>query len=115
MVSNGRRNEERAGVCVVSASGVIIDSIGGYWQNAVHIAVDKYDNILMVDECFKINNKVKVLSTLPALNYLEDILIPDDYKLKGPSSLHLDELNNRLYIGEDSGGRLFVLDICKIF
>jgi len=108
VVTNGYKNEEKAGVHVVSESGIIVHSIGGTWQNPVHITVAKDDQILMVDECFQINNKVKVLT--PALTYLEDIVIPD-YELKGPSSLYLDQLNNRLYIGEDSGGRLFVLNV----
>jgi len=108
VVTNGLKNEEKAGVHVLTENGSIVHSIGGTWQNPVHMTVAEDNEILMVDDCFQINNKVKVLA--PDLTYLEDILIPE-YELKGPSCLHFDKFKNRLYIGEDSGGRLFVLDV----
>jgi len=67
-----------------------------------NIAVDKHGNVLVVD-CF--NYRVELLS--PTLTHLGYISIPG-YVLDEPWALHLDELNHRLYFGDD---RLFVLQL----
>ena len=67
-----------------------------------HFVVDKHDNVLVADSS---NNRVQLLS--PALNYLDDIVIPG-HQLMEPFTLHFDEQNRRVYIGEWGGGRMFV-------
>jgi len=100
-------------ICIVDTSGHVIQSYGrlqgcaswGQLNYPVQLAVDKYDNVLVADSD---NNRVQVLS--PTLTYLGDIAIPK-YQLNYPYALHIDELNQRLCIGEyRRGGRLFVLD-----
>jgi len=69
------------------------------------LAVDKHGHVMVADWG---NDRVELLS--PILTHLGYIEIPG-YKLNGSSALHLDELNHRLYIGEQLGGQVFVLDI----
>jgi len=97
-------------VCIVDTSGHIIQSYGGSQGSVVgqlnyprHLAVDIHDNVLVAD----IDNKrVQLLS--PTLTYLGNIDIPG-HQLNDPYTLHFDQLNHRLYIGEWGDGRLFVL------
>jgi len=97
-------------VCMVDTSGCIIQSYGGspgsgvgQLNNSYHIAVDINDNVLMTDSS---NSRVQLFSS--TLTYLGDIVIPG-HQLNQPYAVHFDELNHCLYIGEWSGGRLFVL------
>ena len=69
------------------------------------LAVDIRDNLLVADS---VNNRVQLLS--PELNYLGNIEIPG-YPLDNPVTLCFDDINNRLYIGEDNGGRILVLEV----
>jgi len=99
-------------VCIVDTSGLIIQSYGGSPGSGVgqlnypyHIAVDIHDNVLVADTY---NNKLQLFS--PTLTYLGDIEIPG-HQLSHPNTLHFDELNHRLYIGERGQSCLFVLDV----
>jgi len=97
-------------VCIVDTSGHIIQSYGGSQGSGVgqlnhprHLTVDMHDNVLVADTD---NNRVQLLS--PTLTYLGDMVIPT-YQLNNPYTVHFDELNHRMYIGERTGGRMFVL------
>jgi len=59
--------------------------------------------VLVDDSC---NNRVQLLSS--TLTHFGDIVIPGR-QLNEPYALHFDELNHRLYIGEWTSGRIFVL------
>jgi len=72
-------------------------------SNPQKLPADTHDNVLVTDNG---NNRVQLLS--PTLTYLGDIKIPG-HQMNEPHALHFDELNNRLYIGEWAGGRMFVL------
>jgi len=66
------------------------------------MTVDKHGYILVADHD---NRRVELLSpTLRHIGYVEI----HGCELDSPSALHLDELNCRLYIGEQSSGRLLV-------
>jgi len=96
-------------VCIVDTSGHIIQSYGGsgtgLLSNPRQLAVDKHDNVLVADRG---HDRFQLLS--PALTYLGDVVIPG-YQLKHPYAVHFDELNQRLYIGEVTGKRIFVLHV----
>jgi len=101
-------------VCIVDPSGHIILSYGtsngsgvGQLNYPCHLAVDTHDNVLVAD-CN--NNRVQLLS--PSLTYLGDLVIPG-HQLNKPATLHVNELNHRLYIGEFGGERIFVLRVNK--
>ena len=98
-------------VCVVDTAGRIVHSYGGPKGSSAgqlnapfRLAVDKRGCVLVAD-CD--NKKVQVLS--PTLTRLGDVTTPG-HQLKQPCALHLDELSNRLYVGEScSPSRWFVL------
>ena len=64
---------------------------------------DKRGYVLVTDSN---NNNIQILN--PSLGYLSDVTVTK-YKLNDPFPLNLDELNNRLYVGEWDGGRVLVL------
>jgi len=97
---------------MVDTSGRIIQSYGGSRESGVgqlkkpcHLVIDIHDNVLVADTG---NNTLELLS--PTLTYLGDIEIAG-HQLDDPYTLHFDELNHRLYIGELTGGRMFVLHV----
>jgi len=100
-------------VCIVDSSGRIVQCYGGFAGSGVgqlnmprNLAVDGHGNVLVADYG---NNRVVLLS--PSLTFLGYIPTPG-YQLNRPSALLLDQLNNRLYIGEESyTGRIFVLTV----
>ena len=61
---------------------------------ALHLDGDNYDNVLVCD-CDK--NRVELSSH--TLTYLGDMVIPG-HQLYRPFTLHFDDVNHRLYIGE---------------
>jgi len=71
-----------------SGSGV------GQINSPVHIAVDEYNNGLVADAE---NHKVELLG--PTLTHLGYFSIPG---LKQPTSLYLNDINHRLYVGDNS-------------
>ena len=94
----------------MDTSGRIVQSYGGPPGSSAGqlnapccLTVNKRGYLLVADH---INNKVRILS--PALIHIGEVTFPE-HKLSLPLGLHLDELSNRLYIGEWSGGRVFVL------
>jgi hypothetical protein len=109
VVCHDGRTQHR--VCTVDTSGRIIHSYGGPKGSSAEqlygpscLAVDEHGCVLVADGN---NHKVQILS--PALTHLGDVTLPQ-HKLHRPHRLHLDELNGRLYIGEDSG-RVLVLTL----
>jgi len=110
VVSNRGSNH---GVFIVNVNGSIIQSYGrsigsdvGQFNTTGHLAVDRYDNVLVTDEN---NNRVVLLS--PSLSHLGYITL-SGHQLTKPFSLHLDKLNHRLYIGEwTQTGRVLVVAV----
>jgi len=97
-------------VCMVEKNGRIVHTYGdvqgssdGQLNGTRHLAVDKYDNVLVIDYH---NNRVVLLS--PTLGLLGYIVIPG-YELNGPHALHLDVRKRRLYIGKWLGPQPRVL------
>jgi hypothetical protein len=102
------RSDKRHIVCMVDTSGRIIQSYGGHKGSSagqvnrpVCLAVDKHGCVFVADSN---NNKVQKLS--PTLTHLSD---KTRHEMDRPNCLYLDELNGRLYVGEQSG-RVLVLD-----
>jgi len=101
-------------VCIVDVNGGIIKCYGGGYGSGIvelevpsHLALDSYGNMLVADHG---NNRVILLST--SLTHLGYVPISGHQKLSYPWTLHLDQLNRRLYIGEwMSTGRVFVLAV----
>jgi len=98
------------GLCIVNNKGSILKSYSwfqgsgyGHYNQPCYMAMDKYDNVMIADRC---NNRVQVLS--PTLAHLGDVVM-SGCELDNPYALHFDEQNHRLYIGEWTAGRLFVL------
>ena len=96
--------DEQHRVCIVDTSGDIIQSYGGSPGSRIgqlnypcQLVVDKHDNVIVCDSD---NSRVQLLS--PTLAYLGDIVIPR-HQLDKPCTLHFDELNHCLFIGEWSG------------
>jgi len=91
-------------------NGKIIKAYGGSPGSGVgqlhypfQLVIDTHDNVLVADF---LNNKCQLFS--PTLTLLGDIVIPE-HTLINPYALHLDKESNRLYIGEITGMRMFVL------
>lgn len=94
-------------VCIVNASGSIIHQYGGATENLITpcgMAVDK-DGYIYV--CDSRSCTVRILN--PMLRYLGDIPAVQRQLFNRLCGLHLDESNERLYIGEQGGRRIFVL------
>ena len=90
-------------VCVVDTTGHIVHSYGGPRGSSTgqlkgprSLAVDTRGYVFVAD-CG--NHRVQLLS--PTLTHLGDVTTPG-HELRRPCALHLDELNGRLYVGEDT-------------
>ena len=103
-----------SGVCIVDNNGLIKMSHGGEPGSGVgqmrgpgQIVIDKHGYMMIADV---LNNRVELLS--PSLTHIRYVQIPG-HELSGPWSLHLDELNHRLYISEGlfGGGRIFTFNV----
>jgi len=97
-------------ICIINNSGDIIQFYGephvsSFTQGHIprNMIVDKHDKVIFANY---LNDTVQLLS--PSLTFLGNIKIPGN-KLNSPTTLHLDEINHRLYIGEWKTGRLLVL------
>jgi len=98
-------------ICIMDISGKITQFYGEpqvpssreMHNIPCNIIVDKHDNVIFAHY---LNDTVQLLS--PSLAYLGYIKIPV-HKLRAPHTLHLDEINHRLYIGDWKTGRLLVL------
>jgi len=107
------QNIGESGVCTIDMNGHIMQSYGGQPGSDVgqmysprQIAVDKHGYMMVADSR---NHTVELLS--PSLTHLGYMEIPG-HQLNGPTSLHLDELNNcRLYVLENLANRICVLNI----
>jgi len=99
-------------VCLIDSQGTIVQTYGGpkgsgagQMNSPTGMACDRYDNIAVAD-CK--NNRVQLIS--PSLSYLGDIKMKG-YDMVRPITVLFDEEAGRLYIGEDNGGRVFILSI----
>jgi len=72
-----------------SGSGV------GQMKSPVHIAVDEYSNVLVADMD---NHRIELLS--PTLTHLGYLSMPG---INSPTTLYLDDINHRLYVGDNIG------------
>ena len=97
-------------VCIVNASGTIIHQYGGAAGSTVGQLYHPRGLALDKDGYVYISNwsaaSVRVLS--PTLTHFGDVTVTGQ-AFNVPYSLHLDELNGRLYISETTGARVFVL------
>ena len=113
VVSHASIDTQQHRVCIVDMSGSIIQCYGGFagtnagqLYDPRHMAEDRHGSILVADQS---NNRIVILS--PLLTLLGEIAVPGEH-LSFPRALHLDELNRRLYIGEQTyDGRVVVLSV----
>ena len=89
---------------IVGSDGQLIRSYSGNAGDLSEprgIAADERGRVFMADQS---NNRIVVISCNSMSARL--LLLPPDCTLDGPYSLHYDSANKRLYIGEESGGRV---------
>ena len=89
---------------VVGSDGQLIRSYSGNAGDLSEprgIAADERGRVFVADQS---NNRILVIScnSMSARQFL----LPPDCTLDGPYCLHYDSANKRLYIGEQSGGRI---------
>ena len=95
-------------VCIVDQAGCILYSYGGaidqgYDQlvDPYQLAVDEWDNVLVINFI----NRVELLNpTLRHLGYIE----PPGHRLRQPHALHLDVVNRCLYVGSSDGSIVMI-------
>ena len=89
---------------IVGSDGQLIRSYSGNagdLREPRGIAADERGRVFVADQS---NNRILVIScnSISA----RPLLLPPDCTLDGPYCLHYDSANKRLYIGEESGGRV---------
>ena len=88
-------------VCMISADGRhIVHSHGGHWgsdtdqyNEPLHLAVDDNERVFVADS---VNSRVTLLS--PTLQYVGQVVSPDQLKRGHPVSLYLDTQRRHLYV-----------------
>ena len=104
-------------VCLVGVDGAVVRSYGG--QKGSHLtqmnhprglAVDKEGRVLVADWW---NNRLLVIDQ--SLSSAHEMSVCVDGGLQRPYSLWYDQSRRRLYIGEETGGRVIVIDNLKDF
>jgi len=105
------------GVCLVDDKGAVVRSYGGAcgsdlttMNDPVGLAVDKHGNILVADSN---NNRLLVLD--PTLTSAREMSVLVDGGLEEPYSLWYDKSRGRLYVSEQDGNRLIIIDHLKDF
>jgi len=89
---------------IVSSDGQLVQSYGGDagdLDQPQGIAVDQQGTIRVADQG---NNRILVMD--PKTLSANPLRLPTDCKLDGPYSIYFDAANQRLLIGEWSGGRI---------
>ena len=79
-------------------------------NDPVGLAVDKHGNILVADSN---NNRLLVLD--PTLTSAREMSVLVDGGLEEPYSLWYDKSRGRLYVSEQDGNRLIIIDHLKDF
>jgi len=104
-------------VCLLDVKGAVVRSHGeakGSGLTTMNcpagLAVDEHESILVADES---NNRLLVLDR--SLTSAREMSVSVDGGLKGPYSLWYDKSRGRLYIGEDTGRRVIIIDHLKDF
>jgi len=112
-------SDERSehGVCLVDDKGAVVRSFGGTrgsgltkMNEPAGLAVDKHGNILVAD---KLNNRLLVLD--PTLTSVREMSVSVDGGLEEPYSLWYDKSRGRLYVSEQDGNRVIIIDHLKDF
>ena len=105
------------GVCLVDDKGAVVRSYGGArgsgltkMNEPVGLAVDKHGNILVADQ---LNNRLLVLD--PTLTSSREMSVSVDGGLEEPYSLWYDKSRGRLYVSEQDGNRVIIIDHLKDF
>jgi len=104
IVCHGDGDDPVHRVCMISAGGRhIVHSHGGHWGSDTdqynmprHLTVDDNDSVFVAD-CG--NRRVTLLS--PTLEYVGQVVSPDQLKWGRPFRLYLDTQRRHLYVAED--------------
>jgi len=104
IVSHGGFGDPFHRVCMISADGRhIVHSHGGHWgsdtdhyNGPAHLAVDDNESVFVADHG---NRRVTLLS--PTLEYVGQVVSPDQLRWGHPSSLYLDTQRRHLYVAVD--------------
>jgi DNA-binding beta-propeller fold protein YncE len=102
-------------VCLVDGNGLVVAAYGEErgpgrerFNNPTHLAIDRNGFVFVADGG---NGRIKVLN--PSTGSSSELLPTDaNCELRMPSSVHLDEANGRLFVGENSG-RFHVFDFVR--
>ena len=104
-------------VCLVGVDGAVVRSYGGQpgsqltqMDDPRRLAVDREGRVLVADWR---NNRLLVIDQ--SLSSAHEMSVCVDGGLNGPESLWYDQSRRRLYIGEDEGRRVIVIDNLKDF
>jgi len=102
---------EQHRVCIVDTDGNIKMSYGGKRGVGIEelnypcrLMIDSHEYVFVADED---NHRIQALS--PTLGYLGEMMF-HGHQLARPMTMHLDELNRRLYVG-DTNGKLIVASL----
>jgi DNA-binding beta-propeller fold protein YncE len=110
-------NKHRSVVIAVDSKG-LVDSLKKQlkpknihdFSNPCHLAVDNKNNCILVAD--NLNNRIVILSRSRNYHASEFDVTSLDGGLSGPSCLHFNESQGRLYVGEQIGQRVLVFDNC---
>jgi len=115
LVSHGLGSLHR--VCLVGVDGAVVRSYGGQEGSELTqlncptgLSVDREGRVLVAD---RFDNRLLVIDE--SLSSAHEMSVSVDSGLKGPHSLWYDQSRRRLYIGEERGRRLIVIDNLKDF
>jgi len=104
-------------VCLVGVDGAVVCSYGGEQGSELTqmneprgLSVDREGRVLVAD---RDNNRLMVIDE--SLSSAHEMSVSVDGGLQAPVSLWYDQSRRRLYIGEESGGRVIVIDNLKDF
>jgi len=104
-------------LCLVGVDGAVVRSYGGVEGSELTqmncpagLAVDRQGRVLVADWY---NNRLLVIDE--SLSSAHEMSVSVDGGLNGPYSLWYDQSRRRLYIGEENGGRVIVIDNLKDF
>jgi len=116
LVSHGYRDSLHR-VCLVEVDGAVVCSYGGQEVSELTqlyvpsgLAVDGEGRVLVADMYY---NRLMVIDQ--SLSSAHEMSVNVDGGLDRPYSLWYDQSRRRLYIGEDYGGRVIVVDNLKDF
>ena len=98
---------------IVGSDGQLIRSYSGNAGDLSEprgIAADERGRVFVADQS---NNRILVIScnSMSARRFI----LPPDCTLDGPYCLHYDSANKRLYIGEESGGRVVCCQLWNVY